>query len=125
MRENRRAGLGGVAVKNTKLAYSSETTVCRRCGKPLHTGACRSDEDAVPDKVVAKLRLEKAGRKGKGVTVVYDLPRNKDFLKALSKELKSLCGSGGKAGDGLVEVQGDQRERLREHLRGKGWQVKG
>lgn len=109
-----------------KLAYSTEGPVCRSCGRPQHTGACKgSEEEAVPDRVVAKLRLEKAGRKGKGVTVVYDLPKNRDFLKGLAKELKSLCGSGGKAGDGVVEIQGDQRERLRTHLTAKGWLVKG
>lgn len=107
-------------MKNVKLAYSTEAP-----GKPPKTGAKASAEEAVPDKIVAKLRIEKSGRKGKGVTVVYDLPRNKDFLKKLAKELKALCGSGGKAGDGLVEIQGDQRERLRDHLRKKGWQVKG
>ena len=81
----------------TKLAYSTEGPVCRTCGRPQHTGACKGpDEETVPERVVAKLRLEKAGRKGKGVTVVYDLPKNRDFVKRLSKELKSLCGSGAK-----------------------------
>ena len=107
-------------MKKSKLAYSTEAPAQRMRGD-----SGPSQDEAVPEKVVAKLRIEKSGRKGKGVTVIYDLPRNKDFLRKLSKELKALCGSGGKAGDGLVEIQGDQRERLREHLRAKGWQVKG
>ncbi len=44
---------------------------------------------------------------------------------ALSKELKKSCGTGGKVNDGLVELQGDQRERLRALLSTKGWTVKG
>jgi len=57
--------------------------------------------------------------------VVDSLPRNQDFLKALSQELKKACGTGGSAGDGMVELQGDRRERLRELLAEKGFLVKG
>ena len=79
----------------------------------------------MPDRVTAKIRIEKAGRGGKTVTVVYDLPRNRTFLKELCKELRTACGSGGKAGENTVEVQGDHRDRLRSLLRNRGWLVKG
>ena len=46
----------------------------------------------MPDRIVAKLRIEKAGRGGKTVTVVYGLPRNVLFLKDLCKELKRTAG---------------------------------
>jgi translation initiation factor 1 len=75
--------------------------------------------------VVAKLRLERAGRGGKTVTVVYDLPRNGELLAALASELKRACGTGGTVADTSVEIQGDQRERLRALLAKKGWTVKG
>jgi len=74
---------------------------------------------------VARLRIEKAGRRGKTVTVVYGLPRNAAFLKDLGSELKRLCGSGGTVGADQVEIQGDHRERIREALRARGWTVKG
>ena len=79
----------------------------------------------MPARVVAKLRLEKKGRGGKTVTVVYDLPRNAAFLRDLSQELKRLCGTGGSAQDDAVELQGDLRERVREVLQKKGFVVKG
>ena len=82
-------------------------------------------EQAVPDRIVARLRIEKAGRKGKTVTVVEGLPRNRAFLKELAAELKRTCGSGGKAGETHIEVQGDHREKIRDLLRSKGWTVKG
>ena len=82
-------------------------------------------EQAVPERLTARLRIEKAGRKGKTVTVVESLPRNRAFLKDLAAELKRACGSGGKAGETHVEVQGDHREKIRELLRAKGWTVKG
>lgn len=79
----------------------------------------------MPARVVAKLRIEKAGRGGKTVTVVYGLPRNTAFLKELSGELKRTCGTGGAAIDGGVELQGDVRERVRVVLAKKGFAVKG
>ncbi len=81
--------------------------------------------ESVPDKIVAKLRIEKSGRAGKTVTVVYDLPRNAAFLKELAQLLKRACGTGGTAGDGSVELQGDVRERVRTVLANKGFAVKG
>jgi translation initiation factor 1 len=79
----------------------------------------------VPVRVVAKLRVEKAGRGGKTVTVVYDLPRNQAFLKDLAAELKRACGAGGAVRDDAVEIQGDLRDRIRAFLIGKGFGVKG
>jgi translation initiation factor 1 len=59
------------------------------------------------------------------VTVVESLPRNRAFLEELAGELKRTCGSGGKAGESHVEIQGDHREKIRDLLRSKGWIVKG
>jgi translation initiation factor 1 len=69
--------------------------------------------------------MEKSGRGGKTVTVVYDLPQNEAFLKELGQELKRACGTGGTIADNTIELQGDLRERVREYLSKKGWQVKG
>ena len=69
--------------------------------------------------------MEKKGRGGKAVTVVYDLPNNETFLKELSQELKRACGAGGTVVEGGVELQGDLRDRVREILLKKGYRVKG
>jgi translation initiation factor 1 len=69
--------------------------------------------------------MEKTGRSGKTVTVVYDLPRNTKFLKTLAQELKRACGTGGAVGDGTIELQGELRDRVREFLVKKGFAVKG
>jgi translation initiation factor 1 len=69
--------------------------------------------------------MEKKGRAGKTVTVVYDLPRNAAFLKELSQELKRACGTGGAVVDDTIELQGELRERVREFLVKKGFSVKG
>jgi translation initiation factor 1 len=79
----------------------------------------------VPARVVAKLRMEKKGRGGKTVTVVYGLPRNAEFLRELSQALKRACGVGGTVADDGVELQGDLRERVRDALEKRGYVVKG
>jgi translation initiation factor 1 len=71
------------------------------------------------------LRIEKAGRRGKTVTVVESLPRNKPFLNELAGEFKRACATGGKIIEDRIEIQGDHREKLRELLGAKGWVVKG
>ena len=102
--------------------------VCARCGWPAKDCKCSSKrgvEQSVPDRVAAKLRLEKKGRGGKTVTVVYDLPDNSAFLQELAQELKRACGTGGTVSENTVELQGDLRERVRDYLEKKGWAVKG
>jgi translation initiation factor 1 len=112
-----------------RLVYSTGIgSICRGCGWPERDCKCRTQSapaESVPDRVVAKLRMEKKGRGGKTVTVVYDLPRNAAFLKALCQELKKTCGTGGAVEDGAIELQGDLRDRVRELLMKKGFLVKG
>ena len=69
--------------------------------------------------------MEKKGRGGKTMTVVYGLPRNAAFLKELTHELKRACGTGGTAVEDGVELQGDLRDRVRDVLQKKGFVVKG
>jgi len=69
--------------------------------------------------------MEKKGRGGKTVTVVYGLPQNAEFLKELSQELKRACGTGGTVVEGGVELQGDLRPRVRDVLAQRGYIVKG
>jgi translation initiation factor 1 len=114
---------------DSRTVYSTATSgKCPKCGWPQRDCKCSSQfqkEEAVPGKIVAKLRMEKSGRGGKAVTVVYDLPNNQAFLKELSQELKRACGAGGTVIEGGVEIQGDLRDRVREILQKKGYAVKG
>ena len=117
-------------MSNSKLVYStSGGRVCEKCGWPLSNCQCSktlsSGKEKLPDRVVAKLRMEKKGRGGKTVTVVYGLPNNADFLKNLCGELKRTCGCGGATTEDGVELQGELRERVRAFLEKKGFVVKG
>lgn len=115
--------------RNVRTVYSTGAgRVCPGCGWPQADCKCSSTlarDEPVPARITAKLRMEKKGRGGKTVTVVYGLPRNAALLKDLTQELKRVCGTGGAAVEDGVELQGDLRERVRDVLLKKGWTVKG
>lgn len=81
----------------------------------------------VPSKTCVKLRIEKKSRGGKSVTVLYDLPENPDYFKKLLKQLKAKCACGGslKLNPLTIEIQGDQRQKIKDELLKMGFQVKG
>lgn len=114
-------------MRDGKLVYSSAAgRICKGCGQPERGCRCaRASTEPIPPRPIAKLRMEKAGRGGKTVTVVFGLPNNTAFLKDLAADLKKACGTGGTATSEGVELQGDLRERVREILVAKGFQVKG
>lgn len=115
--------------RNARTVYSTGTgSVCPKCGWPTRDCHCSTQfarDEPLPARIVAKLRVEKSGRGGKIVTVVYDLPRNQPFLNELASELKRSCGAGGAVVENTVEIQGDLRDRIRAALEKKGWTVKG
>jgi translation initiation factor 1 len=78
----------------------------------------------IPRDGVVRLFRDRGGRNGKTVTVIHGLPERGRALEARLSELKRLCGAGGTVKDGVVEVQGDHRERLAERLRALGYTVK-
>jgi translation initiation factor 1 len=117
------------ADQGRRVVYSSSKgRVCPGCGWPAEDCRCSKSltprDEAVPAKVTAKLRLENRSS-GKHVTVVDNLPRNAAYLAELLAALKKACGTGGRAADGSIELQGDQRERLRDLLVRRGLTVKG
>ena len=116
-------------MSNSRLVYSTATDgKCPKCGWPQRDCKCsskRAVDQPVPAKPIAKLRMEKKGRGGKTVTVVYGLPQNETFVKELCADLKRACGTGGAVSDGEIELQGDLRDRVREFLAKKQFTVKG
>jgi protein-tyrosine phosphatase len=73
---------------------------------------------------VVRLGRETKGRRGKGVTTVSDVPLDEAGLLELATKLKDRCGTGGTVKDGVIEIQGDQRDRLAAVLEGMGYKVK-
>lgn len=72
------------------------------------------------------LRLEKQtkGRKGKGVVLVKGLVLSETDFKQMAKQLKNKCGTGGTYKDGVIEIQGDDRVKLKLVLESMGYKCK-
>lgn len=77
-----------------------------------------------PQQQTAYLHRESKGRGGKTVTLVKNLALVEDDLRALSKQIKQACGTGGTIKDGVIEIQGEHREKIAEVLRKLGYKVK-
>jgi len=68
--------------------------------------------------------LDTKGRKGKTVSLVKGFTGTVKDAEALTKELKTHCGTGGSVKDGEIMIQGDFREKIILYLTGKGFKVK-
>jgi translation initiation factor 1 len=98
---------------------------CDRCGA-LEADCQCPPPPAVripPAEQTAQVAVEKR-KKGKVVTVVRGLPAVGNDLPALLSQLKEACGAGGTLKDEVLELQGQQAERVRNVLRGLGFNVK-
>ena len=73
---------------------------------------------------MVRLFRDRGGRNGKTVTVIHGLPERGPALEARLAEMKRMCGAGGTLKEGVVEIQGDHRDRLAERLRTLGYIVK-
>ena len=108
---------------NNKLVYSTDPKedINQKKSAPI-------ESKIDPKSHCIKMRLETKSRGGKAVSVLFDLPqKNPKYLKALLKELKKKCASGGslKTEGPTIEIQGDHRDKIRAYLEKKGFQVKG
>lgn len=75
---------------------------------------------AMPNDGVVRVAREK--RRNSAVTVVHGLAASE--LDALGKELKRLCGTGGTAKNGALELQGDHRDKIVGYFQERGRAVK-
>jgi len=113
-------------VTDAHLIYSTDKgSICPDCSKSIKECICREiKRNALPE-ISGKVRMrhETAGRKNKGVTIIYGLHLSQEQLEKLTKKLKSTFGTGGTVKDYTIELQGDQRERVSAELRRLGYSV--
>ena len=95
--------------------------VCTTCNR--QPCVCPPAVAVVPAETRLRMRLDKKGRGGKTVTVVFDLPPHHDYLVDLIKTLKAHCGTGGALKDNRMEIQGDQRDKVQAYLEWLGFTV--
>jgi translation initiation factor 1 len=110
--------------KKSGLVYSTEHgRLCPGCGQPETRCQCGPTAPPEGDGWVRIMRSNK-GRGGKTVSIISGLGLSGSDLKTLAKQLKQQCGVGGAVKDFDIEIQGDQREKIKTYLESKGYQVK-
>ena len=77
-----------------------------------------------PGKQLVYLHRESKGRGGKTVSLVKNLTLSENDIKKLAKKLKQACGSGGTIKNGIIEIQGEHRQKIADTLQKLGYSVK-
>ena len=69
-------------------------------------------------------KFEKKGRNGKPVTLIEGFEGTEEELKQISKKIKTTLGIGGSEKDGLIVIQGDNRDKIMKILQDMGYKTK-
>jgi translation initiation factor 1 len=67
-----------------------------------------------------KIQKETKGRGGKAVIAIYNLPYDKDKLKEIAGLLKKKFSVGGTVKDGIIEMQTDKLDEVKQLLKNNG-----
>jgi translation initiation factor 1 len=113
--------------RDDATVYSTEHgRVCPHCGLAKKRCVCRSNprKAAPTGDGIVRVGRESKGRKGKTVTVVSGVLLPDDELRDLARELKQICGTGGALKAGIIEIQGDHRDKLVTELESRSFKVK-
>ncbi len=86
--------------------------ICPTCGLPKDICACGEIE-----KEQQRIRIRLETRKyGRPTTIVDGIDEKNTNLAGMAQKLKGFCACGGTAKNGLIMLQGDHRDRVREYL---------
>ena len=69
-------------------------------------------------------KFEKKGRNGKPVTLIEGFEGTEEELKQISKKIKTTLGIGGSEKDGIIVIQGDNRDKIMKILQDMGYKPK-
>lgn len=109
----------------SRPVYSTESgRLCPGCGQAQADCRCKKAAAAPLGNGEVRIWRETKGRGGKGVTLIKGLALDEAGLTQLAKKLKAACGVGGAVKNGVIEIQGDQRERLLALLLAEGHKAK-
>lgn len=90
-------------------------------GEPVEAKMAGSPGGLPPLGQQIKVRREKQGRAGKTVTTLFEFQASDRQREELAKELKRHLGTGGTVKDGVVEIQGDQLQKIINKLAKLGY----
>lgn len=107
------------------IVYSTEHgKMCPSCGRAKKDCVCVKRSQPSKGDGTVRVYMERKGRKGKGVTVVKNIPLDTHDLKLFAKQLKQRCGTGGTVKNSNIEIQGDFRDIILEILKTAGYKAK-
>ena len=101
-----------------RLVYSTDGDL--PLPEPRRSKAVPKPGHGLPDDGV--IRVAKERRRAGVVTIVHGLPTSD--LTEVGKVLRRSCGTGGTAKGGVLELQGDHRERVVAFFETQGRRVK-
>ena len=112
----------------TRLVYSTESTpeapvAHAKKTKPPAPPASHGKGGGGKGPAV-RMRLERRAS-DRSVTILAGVPGSAAQVALLARELRAACGTGGTVRGDEVELQGDQREKVRAALEARGLRVKG
>jgi len=87
------------------------STPCETCGLPAELCVC---DDVAADQTTVTITVEE--RAYNDVTIIAGLDQDTTDLAALRSELQSNLGCGGTHYDDMIELQGDQTDRVEQLL---------
>ena len=100
-----------MAFKDSRIVYSTALgQLCPNCRRPVNSCQCPKGAPGVAKAGPVRVGRQTQGRAGKGVTVITGLGLPAAAIDQLAKTLKKQCGSGGTVREGVIEIQGDQRD---------------
>lgn len=91
------------------MVFSTNTDYMRRLE---HENSPAEAPTLSPEQQRLTVSRDAKMRKGKVVTLVQGFEGTTEDLEMLGKRLKTSCGVGGSAKDGLIIVQGDLKDRV-------------
>ncbi len=103
--------------QNSNLVYSTESGSIQPEKSEKPAGTAFSDG-------FLRLKRETKGRNGKAVITIAGIAEPHDKLNEIAALLKKKCGCGGSVKDGIIEIQGDQRETISQELTKLGYRFK-
>lgn len=102
----------------SKLVYSTDGgRVEEKDDKPEITGQSFKDG-------MVKISRQTKGRKGKGVVVIEGIELSTEEFKKTAQTIKKKCGTGGAVKGDTIEIQGDDREKVKQVLESLGYKCK-
>jgi len=111
-----------MSTKDARTVWSSESGDLRK--KNITPGPSPKGKSLPPEKQTAYLHRDSKGRGGKGVTLIKNLVLSEEDMAALAKKIKQTCGTGGTVKGGVIEIQGENRERIADVLLKLGYKIK-